>query len=437
MGYVCRHLKPERPYKDGSEPVVTGNVAIENRHQALGTLPASPKIFFSVGEPSGDQHAARLISQLSKVCPTTRFRGLGGPCMERSGCALDFELTNLAVVGFAEVLPKLREFFRVADIASDIFRQDRPDAVILVDFPGFNWHIAKRAKKFGIPVFYYLPPQLWAWGSWRVRKMRRYVDHVICNLPFEYQWYSQRQMSVEYVGHPFFDDVAERRLDQRFVQKWKTHHGVQVAVLPGSRSREVTHIWPMQLQAIRELSMRYPKTRFLVACLRDRHCLECAKQLTDADRHLNIEFFVGKTSEIIEIADCALMKSGSVSLEMMARGTPAVVVYHVSRLLYGIGRCLTNLDSMTLPNMIAGTRIMPEFLAVGSTGKAIEGSIAAMDRLIGDEDERLRQRLELLMLSRDVARSGASRTAAQSICKKLNLAEQQAERSSPVFARAA
>jgi lipid-A-disaccharide synthase len=172
-----------------------------------------PKIFFSVGEPSGDLHAANLIRSLQTSSERIgavqpRFRGFGGPRMRDAGCSLDFELTNLAVVGFAEVLPKLREFFRVADIASDVFERDRPDAVVLVDFPGFNWHIAKRAKKFGIPVFYYLPPQLWAWGSWRLRKMRATVDHVLCNLPFEPEWYAKRKMQVEYVGHPFFDEIA-------------------------------------------------------------------------------------------------------------------------------------------------------------------------------------------------------------------------------------
>ena len=116
--------------------------------------------------------------------------------MLEAGCQLDFELTSMAVVGFAEVLPKLREFYRIADIASSIFDAQRPDAVVLVDFPGFNWHIARRAKKRGIPVIYYLPPQLWAWGAWRIRKMQRHVDHVLCNLPFEPEWYASRGMSV-------------------------------------------------------------------------------------------------------------------------------------------------------------------------------------------------------------------------------------------------
>lgn len=356
------------------------------------------------------------------------FRGFGGGKMLNSGCQLDFDLTTMAVVGILEVLPKLREFFRIADIASDIFDNDRPDAVVLVDFPGFNWHIAKRAKERGIPVFYYLPPQLWAWGSWRIKKMRRNVDHVLCNLPFEPEWYAARNVPVSYVGHPFFDEVAERRLDRRFIDQRRSYDGAQVAVLPGSRSREVKNIWPMQLAAIRELSKRHPTTRFLVACLKDQHCLWCREMMSEADERLNIEFFVGKTSEIIELADCSLMKSGSVSLEMMARGTPAVVVYHVSRALNAIGRRLVNVDSMTLPNLIAKRKVMPEFLAVGrATAETISQAIESLDPLIGDPDFRAAKREELQALTREIARAGASRTAAQEIVKQLEIFTSAAE----------
>ncbi len=386
-----------------------------------------PKIFFSVGEPSGDLHAAKLIKELAQQMPGATFRGFGGSRMHDAGCQLDFELTNLAVMGFVEVLPKLKQFFRVADVASELFAREKPDAVVLVDFPGFNWHIARRAKQHNIPVIYYLPPQLWAWGGWRIRKMRRTVDHVICNLPFEYAWYKQRKISVEYVGHPFLDEVKQRTLDDRFLANWKSTELVQVAVLPGSRSREVAKIWPMQLAVIRELSKRYPRTQFLVAALRDQHCLWCQQQLSEEDRKLNIEFFVGKTSELIELADCSLMKSGSVSLEMMARGTPSVVVYHVGRAHFAIARCMTRIQSMTLPNMIAGRVIMPEFLAVGSTSATIGKAIDALERLIRDADERLRQRNELLELSRRIVPenqagqsfASVSELAAHAIWKKL------------------
>lgn len=376
-------------------------------------------IFFSVGEPSGDLHASNLIGQLAQLNQGTplQFRGLGGANMAAAGAHIDFDLTQLAVVGILEVLPKLREFFKVADLAEDILRRTRPKAVVLVDFPGFNWHIAKRAHRLGIPVVYYLPPQLWAWGAWRLKKLKRTVDHVLCNLPFEPQWYAARNVEVEYVGHPFFDEVADRQLDTAFTDQWRAHEGVQVAVLPGSRRREVENIWPMQLAAIREIAARYPQTRFLVAAYRDHQCQSCLQRMTDTDRKLNIHFFVGKTSEIIEVADCALMKSGSVSLELMARGTPAVVTYHASRSLYFMGRMMTNIKSMTLPNMIAGETVMPEFLAVGSTAKATAQAIDALDRLVGDPNARDGQAQKLRSLAARYAQPGASRKAAESVLR--------------------
>lgn len=398
---------------------------------SIGPAPEPSKsIFFSVGEPSGDRHAAALIEELRAASSKLNFRGFGGPEMQAKGCSIDYELTNLAVVGFLEVAPKLREFFRVADQASEIFDANPPSAVVLVDFPGFNWHIAKRAKERGIPVYYYLPPQLWAWGSWRIKKIKKYVDHVFCNLPIERDWYLSKGVDVQYVGHPFFDDLNEEQLDSEFLEHWSNHEGLQVAILPGSRTREVSNIWPIQLAAIRELNQRHPTTRFLVACLKEAHKVQCQSQLLESDKGLNIEFFVDRTSEIIELADCSLMKSGSVSLEMMARGTPSVVVYHVSRALYEIGRRLTNLESMTLPNLISGETIMPEFLAVGrSTSDTIEKSVAAIDRLLGDPDERFLQRKRLFELNQQIGEPGASKRAAKFICESLEFAPNTQENS--------
>src|SRR6056297_1883193 len=204
-------------------------------------------IYFSVGEPSGDQHAARLATELLRRCPDLSLRGFGGPAMVSAGCRLDRDLTEHAVVGLLEVLPKLREFFRFADEAEAVFAGGEVDAVVLVDFPGFNWHIAKRAKRYGIPVFYYCPPQLWAWGGWRTRKMRRTVDHVLAVLPIEESYFSRAGIPTTFVGHPFFDAVAEKQLSGALRRRLgdRSDAGRQlVAVLPGSRTHEVHANWP-------------------------------------------------------------------------------------------------------------------------------------------------------------------------------------------------
>lgn len=383
------------------------------------STPKNPYIYFSVGEPSGDLHAAKLIKYLRSQVQNLTVAGLGGYQMSAAGCRIDYPLTDLAVVGFVEVIPRLREFFRVAHLAADSMDERRPDAVVLVDFPGFNWHIAKRAKQRGIPVYYYLPPQLWAWGSWRIHKMRRYVDHVLCNLPFEQEWFQRHGAAATQVGHPFFDEVAERVLDQQMIQQWSQQNGTLVAVLPGSRTREVQNIWPMQLAAIRQLATAHPQAHFFVACLKDAHCLWCRQQLSSADRRLNIHFFVNRTSEVISLADCGLVKSGSVSLELMARQVPTVIVYHVGRIMYQIARRLTDIDTISLPNMLAGQKVMQEFLAIGSTSRAVDPIVAAMNRLMSDPLELARQKAELKELSLLHAQPGASKRAAQVICDQL------------------
>ncbi len=152
------------------------------------------KIFFSVGEPSADLHGANLMRAIQVRRPGVEFVGYGGPLMAAAGCDLHCDLTALAVMWFLRVLLNLHKFLDLASRADRYFRHQRPDAVVLIDYPGFNWWIAKRAKAHGIPVFYYTPPQIWAWGSWRVKKMRRFVDHVLCSLPFEGRVVSQARL---------------------------------------------------------------------------------------------------------------------------------------------------------------------------------------------------------------------------------------------------
>jgi lipid-A-disaccharide synthase len=345
--------------------------------------------------------------------------------MLQAGLDQDFDLTLMAVVGITEVLPKLREFFRLADQAEACFARGEVDAVVLVDFPGFNWHIAKRAKKYGLPVYYYLPPQIWAWGSWRVEKMRRWVDHVLCNLPFEQKWFTEHGVSATFVGHPFFDVVADSLLDQRFLNRWRTDERLQVAVLPGSRNHEVHRMWPLQLQVVRQLAARFPDVEFLVAALKDSHAQWCRDQLSSEDQRLPIHIFSGRTSEIIELADCALMKSGSVSLEMMARHTPAVVMYHVNYVTYCLAKMLVRCKSASLPNLIADEPIMPEFLSQGSlhsisARKSVRQATEAMSRLIADPNHRYEYEMRLRQLASQVAMPGASQRAASWIASQFS-----------------
>src|ERR1043165_8063957 len=236
---------------------------------------------------------------------------------------------------FLRVLLNIHKFWGLATRADRYFRHHRPDAVVLIDYPGFNWWIARRAHFHGIPVFYFVPPQVWAWAGWRVEKMRRFVDHVLCSLPFEVPWYRERGVAAEYVGHPFFDELPHQPLDPAFLATQRQQRGTIIGLLPGSRTQEVERNFLSQLKAAQMIHQSRPDTRFLVASFKDGQ-----QKLADAMcgqfpfSKLPIQTFVKKTPEIIELSHACLAVSGSVSLELLYRVKPTVIGYRVSRLTH-------------------------------------------------------------------------------------------------------
>src|SRR3990172_9201535 len=191
--------------------------------------------------------------------------GYGGKKMAEAGCRLHADLTALAVMWLARALLNLHKFWDLASRADRYFRHHRPDAVVLIDYPGFNWWIARRAKAHGIPVFYYGTPQIWAWAPWRIKKMRRLVDHVLCKLPFEEPWYRERGCHATFVGHPYFDQLRGETLDAEFIEHERAVDGPLVAVLPGSRTQEVKSNFGFFLKAAHLVRERVPNVRFAVA----------------------------------------------------------------------------------------------------------------------------------------------------------------------------
>ncbi len=372
-------------------------------------------IFFSVGEPSGDQHTAHLIRALRRRRPDLVLSGYGGPQMRQAGCRLDCELTNLAVMGIFQVIPLLWTFLKLVRQAERLFRETRPDAVVLVDFPGFNWWIARKAKAAGIPVFYYLPPQLWAWASWRVRRMRKFVDHILCGLPFEPDWYAERGLSAQYVGHPFFDEAADYKLDQPFCRQWFTSERPIVGILPGSRNHEIEINFPLQIRIMERVAAKYPHVKFLVACYKDRHLQRCRQLLESRGGSLPVELFVGRTSEIVEVASCCVMVSGSVSLEMLVRAKPAVVVYRVGPFTYGIFRMFVRVKSITLPNLIARQKLLPEWCVVFRPERDVRAMSAVIEEWLGSPIKLAQSARELCKLRDEIVKVGATARTADCI----------------------
>lgn len=318
------------------------------------------RIFFSVGEPSGDIHGANLIRALHRLHPDIDCAGYGGERMQAAGCRLEYPLCQHAVMGVSRVLAQAATFVKLIGQAARYFRDQRPDAVVLIDYPGFNWWIARKAHALGIPVFYFVPPQLWAWAGWRVKKMRRFVDHVLCTLPFELPWYRQRGVEAHYVGHPFFDDLSQQRTDPTFLREQRGGISPIIALLPGSRDQEVERNWSLLYRSAARIHQARPDVRFLVACFKPHQQRWIADYLT---RHapLPITTHIGKTPEIIELATACVTVSGSVSLELLWRAKPSVIVYRMGPVGFKVARWLVKVPYMCLVNLLAENELYPEF----------------------------------------------------------------------------
>jgi len=309
------------------------------------------RIFFSAGEPSGDQHAAGLIRALQAECADLETMGYGGPCMAQAGCRLHADLTQLAVMWFGRVLVNLHRFLELGSRADRFFCHHRPDAVVLVDYPGFNWWIARRAKAHGIPVFYFLPPQLWAWASWRVGKMRRLVDHVLCALPFERRWFARHGCNAVLVGHPSFDQFEQRLLDEDFLACFGRQPGPVVGILPGSRDQEVEANLRWMLKAAAQVYQRVPQVRFAVAAFKPHQAERVRREA--AGWHLPLEVHCGKTPEIIRLSECVMSVSGSVSLELLFHTTPSVILYWINSIAFFAQQFFRKARYITLVNLLA------------------------------------------------------------------------------------
>ena len=383
-------------------------------------------VFFSAGEPSGDQHAAHLAQALCERVPGTRISGFGGVHLEQAGAEVIYPLTDMAVMGITAVLPLLKKFWNVAQMGRRFLEENRPDAVVLVDFPGFNWHIAKYAKELGIPVYFYCPPQMWAWGSWRIKWVKKYIDCILSVLPFEAKWYKERGARVEYVGHPFFDQVEKKKLDEEFCQSLRPNGERLVGLLPGSRRSEVTRNFDAMLHVARQIHQHHPDVRFPVACYKEYQRDWCMERYQQLGETLPIDFHLGRTSEIIATMDCCVMVSGSVSLEVLARRKPAVVCYRPTALNYLYGRMLIRIKYMSLPNLMLDREMLPEFLYVFNVPKQAARMHAVIDRWLNHPLEMQALKKDMEELCQTVAHSDGTAKAADAILKLLG--EQQTHR---------
>lgn len=365
-------------------------------------------VFLSAGEPSGDLHGANLARALKARCPGIKLVGYGGEKMAAAGVDLHYPLTRLAVMWFGRVFSHLLTFFRLAARAKRYFRTAKPDAVVLIDYPGFHWHLAKRAKAAGIPVYYFVPPQLWAWAGWRVKKVKRDFAAVLTALPFEEEWYRSRGVRTRYIGHPYFDALAGQSLDPAFLAGERAKPGPVVGLLPGSRNQEVSANFPMMLDAARKLRSRRPDARFVVAAFNGEQAA-VVRNLAFMEG-IPVEVHVGRTPEIIDLCTCCIAVSGSVGLELLNKAKPTVVVYKLTPVAMWVGRQFRTCPYISLVNLLAGEELFPEYL----TSKDESAAIAAhLGRWMTDDRSRTAVESKLRALAARLAVPGACDRAAE------------------------
>ena len=376
------------------------------------------KIFISAAEISGDRHCARLIENLKAELPGISCKGLGGPAMEQAGCELLEDLTARSAM-LANALSQIGFYHRLLGRVKKHFAENRPDLVVLADSPAWNFNIAKVAKKLNIPVLFYIAPQLWAWGPWRCNKLRRLTDNVACILPFEQQWFRQRNIKATYVGHPLFDHEMPPEFQPHWMDNPKSNQFPTVALLPGSRQHEIDHLWPaMQLIAAR-IKKTYHSARFVTTAPNEESA-EKLKKLTNTE--LSIELRSDSSIEAVtRHADLALVASGTATLEVAAQHCPMIVIYHVNLLQwYLIGKWLVKTKYISLVNILAKTELVPEFVPFANRINTVANQ--AIEIL--DNDEKRRQiRVSLKQLTDPIVQPGASERVTKLIKNMLDVSK--------------
>jgi len=348
-----------------------------------------PSICLVAGDPSGDAHAARLIQELNARPGPWTFTGLGGPAMQRAGVLLLDDLTRASAIGPFDAARHLGRFLRAKRLLEHHLKTQRPDLVILVDFGDFNLPVvAPLVKRHGLPILYYISPQVWAWGRWRLASIRRYVDRMVVFFPFEEAFYRREGIPVTWVGHPLVEEARptlgrEEAMVRFGLNGWR----MTVGLLPGSRADEVRRHLPLMLASARRIAWRMPGVQFLVprAPTVPRQTLEplCARSRVEV-RLANETVY-----DALQLMDSAIVASGTATLEAACCGVPMVVVYRASWPTYLAARAVIRVPHIAMVNVVAERAVVPELLQHRATPSRV--ATAVMELLRDAERSRVMQ----------------------------------------------
>lgn len=371
------------------------------------------KFFIIAGEASGDLHGANLAKALLQQNSKIELQGWGGDKMQAAGVAIAKHYKDLALMGFVEVITKLPAIYKNFKAATQQIMTFQPDAVVLIDFSGFNLRLAKRLRKAGFTgkIFYYISPKLWVWNEGRVKSFKQYIDHVYCILPFEVDFYAKHNYDkATYIGNPLVDELEAFTPNSHFIDENQLTEKPIVALLPGSRPNEVNKVLPTMLKVVNQ----FPNYQFVIAGV-DSMKKEIDEHLSKAE--LEIPVVYNQTYDLVVNAKAAIVTSGTATLEVALLNTPLVLVYNANAVSYFIAKNLVNIDFIGLPNLIMEKEMIKELIQNDFTTEKLANELAL---LLGDENHRNAFFSNQKQLQAKVGKEGASKRAAKHMINEIN-----------------
>lgn len=364
------------------------------------------------GEASGDLHGANLVRALQSKNPELQFCGMGGAELAALGVEILYDAAKVSVVGVFEVFSHLKDIWLAQCVLRRRLTQDPPDLLILIDLPDFNLLLAKKAKKLGIPVFYYISPQLWAWRSGRVKTMKARVDRIGVILPFEEEFFRKRGVEAQYVGHPLLDTVKTSVTREQFCLAQNISPDTKcVGILPGSRKREVSTLLPIFLGAAQIVKNSSSEKIVFLIPQASTIAIEDLQEAGLSTFGKNIDFRIIDENRynMMNACDAVVAASGTVTLELAILEVPMIVAYRLAPLTYRLGRLLIKLDFFSLVNLIAGYKAVPELLQDEVTPKHIAEELLA---ILTNPEKKQKMKQSLKEVRDKLGESGASKKAA-------------------------
>ncbi|TDQ15279.1 lipid-A-disaccharide synthase [Algoriphagus boseongensis] len=311
------------------------------------------KVYIISGERSGDLHASNLVLAMKRLDPEISFRGMGGSYSEEAGVELAVDYKDVALMGFLEVVLGFRKVIKYLNLVKNDIQKYRPDALILVDYGGFNMKIAAYAKEQGIAVHYYIPPKVWAWNQNRALQLKAITHQIYSILPFEPEFFEKFGMKVHYVGNPLLDEISKFKTHDFFFQKNELNYLPIIALLPGSRKQEIKGMLDKMIALVKE----FPNAQFVVAGVDS-----LPESLYAPAKSAGIKLVFNQTYDLLSHATAAVVTSGTATLETALFRVPQIVVYRTSSISYQIAKRLIRVPFISLPNLIAGKEVVKELI---------------------------------------------------------------------------